>query len=54
MWKTVSSAGPFQSAMQVISEQKLKSAVTQAAEPFLADNGEILINNRFRYVTAVV
>jgi hypothetical protein len=54
MWKMVSSAGPFQSAMQVVGEQKLKEAIIRAAEPFQSDNGEILFNNRFRYVTAVV
>jgi SAM-dependent methyltransferase len=54
MWKIISSAGPLQSAIQVVGEQKLKAAITQAAEPFQTDNGEILMNNRFRYVTAVV
>jgi len=53
MWQIVSSAGPFQSARQIIGEQKLKTAVIRAAEPFQTDNGEILFNNRFRYVTAV-
>jgi len=54
MWKMVSSAGPLQSARQVVSEQRLKDAIIRAAEPFQTDNGEILLNNRFRYVTAVV
>ncbi len=54
MWKVVSSAGPLQSARQVVSERKLKVAILRAAEPFQSDNGEILMNNRFRYVTAVV
>ena len=54
MWKMVSSAGPLQAARQVVSDRKLRAAITRAAEPFQSDNGEILLNNRFRYVTAVV
>lgn len=54
MWKMVSSAGPLQSAKQVVSDQKLKEAVLRAAEPFQSDNGKILLNNRFRFVTATV
>ena len=52
MWRIVSSAGPVQSAKKVVSEQELKAAIMRAAEPFQTDNGEILLNNRFRYVTA--
>ena len=54
MWKIISSAGPLQSARQVVGERKLKEAIIRAAEPFQSDNGEILFNNRFRYVTAGV
>jgi len=54
MWKIISSAGPLQLAIQAVGEQKLKEAITQAAKPFQTDHGEILMNNRFRYVTAVV
>ena len=54
MWKMISSAGPLQAARQVVSEQKLKAAIAHAAEPFRIEDGEILFNNRFRYVTAVV
>ena len=54
MWKTVSSAGPLQSAVKVVGEKKLKAAIIEAAEPFKIDNGDILINNRFRYITTVV
>ena len=52
LWRTVSSVGPIQSAKQVVSEQELKTATMQAAEPFQTDKGEIVLNNRFRYVTA--
>jgi len=54
MWKIVSSAGPLQAARQVVSDKKLKKAIIQVAEPFQSDNGEILFNNHFRYVTATV
>lgn len=54
LWKIISSAGPLQSAKQVIGERKLKEAIIRAAEPFQTANGEILFNNRFRFVTAVV
>jgi SAM-dependent methyltransferase len=52
MWKIISSAGPLQSAMQAVGEQKLKAAVNQASKPFQTHNSDILFNNRFRYVTA--
>jgi len=54
MWKIISSAGPLQSARQVVGERKLKDDIIRAAEPFQSDIGEILFNNRFRYVTAGV
>ena len=54
MWKIISSAGPLQSAIQLVGEQKLKAVIKRAAEPFQLANGEILFNNRFRYVTAGV
>ena len=54
MWRIISSAGPLQSAKQLIGKRKLKEVIIRAAEPFQSDNGEILINNRFRYVTAGV
>jgi len=52
MWKIVSSAGPLQAARKVVGDRKLKKAIIQAAKPFQSDNGEIMFNNRFRYVTA--
>jgi SAM-dependent methyltransferase len=54
MWREISSAGPVQSARQVVSERELKVAIARAAEPFEIETGEILLNNRFRYVTAIV
>lgn len=54
MWKIISSAGPLQSARRVVGERKLREAIIQAAKPFQSSNSEILFNNRFRYVTAVV
>lgn len=53
MWQAVSSVGPIQSAKEMVNQRKLKVAIIQAAKPFQLDKGEILFNNRFRYVTAV-
>jgi SAM-dependent methyltransferase len=54
MWRMLNSAGPVQMAKQAVSEQELKAAIGRAAEPFELEKGEILLNNRFRYVTAIV
>jgi SAM-dependent methyltransferase len=54
MWRAVSSAGPVQIARQVVDEQELKAAITQAANAFQTAKDGILLNNRFRYVTARV
>ncbi|WP_420627988.1 class I SAM-dependent methyltransferase [Candidatus Leptofilum sp.] len=53
MWRTVNSVGPMQAAKQLVSEETLKTAILQATQPFQADNGNILFNNRLKYVTAV-
>jgi SAM-dependent methyltransferase len=53
MWRVVSSAGPIQSAKQVVSEQELKAVIIRAAKPFQSDTGKILLNNRLRYITAI-
>ena len=53
MWKMVASAGPIQSAAKEAGVEKLKEAITEAARPFQRDDGGILFNNRFRYVTAL-
>lgn len=52
MWRIVSSAGPVQSARREVSEQLLKTAINRAATPFKTDKGDILMSNRFRFVTA--
>lgn len=54
MWRTVRSAGPIQAALQRLGEPQVKAAIVRAAEPFQTDKGDILMNNRFRYVTAIV
>ncbi|NIP42488.1 MAG: methyltransferase domain-containing protein [candidate division Zixibacteria bacterium] len=54
MWRMVRSAGPVQAALRVISEPELKASVIRVAKRFQNANGEILLNNRFRYVTAIV
>lgn len=53
MWQMVASAGPIQLAAKEAGVEKLKAAIMKAARPFQTDNGDILFNNRFRYVTAV-
>ena len=52
MWRNVNSVGPVQAAKQIVSEEKIKSAVFQASQPFFRASGNILFNNRLRYVTA--
>ena len=53
MWRLVSSVGPVQAARESVSEEKLKSSVMRAAEPYRKDSGVFSLNNRLRYVTAV-
>jgi len=54
-WQANIAAGPFQSMLRVVSEEQLKSAVRDAAEPFRLDNGSILIQpNIFKYVVATL
>lgn len=53
MWQMVASAGPIQLAVKETGVEKLKAAVMNAARPFRTENGDILFNNRFRYVTGV-
>jgi len=52
-WKGQVSAGPFQRAMRIVGEEKLKSAVYEAIDTFRRDDGSILIEpNVFKYVVA--
>ncbi|MEN8172727.1 MAG: class I SAM-dependent methyltransferase [Chloroflexota bacterium] len=52
-WRANAAAGPFQGMIQVIGEEKLKTAVTDAVEEFRLDNGGYLIEpNFFKYVVA--
>jgi SAM-dependent methyltransferase len=52
-WQAQFSAGPLQNALRVVSEEQLKTATGDAVEPFLLDNGSILIQpNIFKYVVA--
>ena len=52
LWRAQQSAGPFQGAMQVVSEAQLRDAVHRAVAPFRTPEGGIRLNNRFRYVMA--
>lgn len=52
-WYGNVSAGPFQGALQMVSENKLKSAVREAVNRFRLDDGRIFIpQNIFKYVSA--
>ena len=54
-WRANVAAGPFQGVLRVVSEERLKSGVRDAVEPFCLDDGTILIEpNIFRYVVASV
>ena len=54
MWRIVSSAGPVQSAIRLSSAQKVREAIIQAARPFQTNDGEIRLQNRFRYIAASI
>jgi SAM-dependent methyltransferase len=52
-WRANVSAGPFQGMLQVVSEEKLKSALRKAVEQFRLDNRGYLIQpNFFKYIVA--
>jgi SAM-dependent methyltransferase len=51
-WRAQSSAGPLQSAQQVVDEAQLYDAVERAVKPYQTKTGRIRLENRFRYVTA--
>ncbi len=52
-WLGTVSGGPVQAALKVVEEEQLKSAVIDAATPFLLDDGQILIQpNSYIYVVA--
>jgi hypothetical protein len=53
MLRVVGSVGPMQSARKLVSDEVLETAILQAAKPYQSDSGEIVFNNRFRYVTAI-
>ena len=54
-WQANVGIGPFQGVLRVVSEEKLKSALRDAVEPFCLDNGEIHIQrNVYKYVVATL
>jgi SAM-dependent methyltransferase len=54
-WRANVSAGPSQSMLRSVGEEKLKSTVRDAVRPFSVNNGQISIQpNIFRYVVATV
>jgi hypothetical protein len=52
-WKANIAAGPLQGAMDIVGEDTLKTAVSDAVEPYRTDDGGLLLENTFRYVTAM-
>jgi SAM-dependent methyltransferase len=55
MWYGNVSAGPIQGMLQVVSENKIKSAFRDATKNFVLDDGRILIpQNIFKYVIAYI
>lgn len=54
MLRMVGSVGPMQSARQLVSEEALEAAILQAVKPYQQNSGEIVFNNRLKYVTAIV
>jgi SAM-dependent methyltransferase len=54
-WRANLAAGPLQKAIRVVGEEKLKTALHEAAEAFRLDEGGISIRpNVFKYVVATL
>ena len=49
-WRAISSAGPYQAAMQSVTETEIKIAVQAALKPYQDSQGRVRLENRFRYV----
>ena len=54
MLRMVGSVGPMQAAKQQVDESILERAILQAAQPYQQTSGQIVFNNRLKYVTASV
>jgi SAM-dependent methyltransferase len=51
-WRGQSSSGPFQAAIRAVGEAKVRSAVLEAATPYVTETGAVVIRNRFVYIAA--
>lgn len=51
-WKANIASGPLQGAMEIVGEDILRAAVSDAVEPYRTDDGGLRFENAFRYVTA--
>jgi ubiquinone/menaquinone biosynthesis C-methylase UbiE len=51
-WWAQRSGGPLQGAIRAAGEERLRSAVEQAVQPYRTPTGGVRLENRFRYVTA--
>ena len=52
-WKAIASSGPSQSVMDEVGADTLRAVVLDAFGNFEKSSGDILLHNRFKYVTAL-
>jgi len=50
-WRAQVSAGPFQAALRMVGEQRLRAVVLEALVPYRTATGGVRMHNRFRYLT---
>jgi SAM-dependent methyltransferase len=53
LWQANTSAGPLQAALRSVSEDRLRDAVRSAVAPYVRTDGNIRMENQFRYVVAM-
>jgi hypothetical protein len=51
-WRANIAPGPLQGAMDIVGEDILKAALSDAVEPYRTDDRGLGFENAFRYVTA--
>lgn len=54
LWRAQRSGGPVQAAIRVVGEECLRAAIEQAVQPYRTGAGRVRLENRLRFVTAVV
>jgi len=53
-WRAQKSAGPLQAAIKTVGEMQLRAAMDDAIKPFQTSTGGVRLQNRFRFVTAII